>query len=399
MGKTGGHELNYVSDVDVIFVHEPAEGADEQRGRDRRDPAGVRDHADLPRPHRRGHDLGGRRRTCARRARTDRWSARSAATSRTTSGGRARGSSRRCSRRGSPRATTSWARRTSTRSRRWSGRPPRDRTSSPTSGAMRRRVIENIPAAHRDRQLKLGAGGLRDVEFAVQLLQLVHGRADEQLRSPTTAGGAARADRRRLRRSSRRLRRWRRRTSSCATLEHRIQLVPAAAHPPRPDDPERPAPDRPQHGLPAPTRPTTCVKEWQAHRRIVRRLHEKLFYRPLLEAVASLPSRRACGSRRRRPRHRLDGARLSRPAGALTHIAALTSGVARRAAIQRRCCRRCSRGSRSRPNPDGGLLAFRKISEELGDDATGTCASCATRAPAPSSSRTCCSSSTATSPT
>ena len=30
MGKCGGHELNYVSDVDVIFVGEPAEGHDEQ---------------------------------------------------------------------------------------------------------------------------------------------------------------------------------------------------------------------------------------------------------------------------------------------------------------------------------------------------------------------------------
>jgi glutamate-ammonia-ligase adenylyltransferase len=29
MGKCGGHELNYVSDVDVIFVHEPTEAADE----------------------------------------------------------------------------------------------------------------------------------------------------------------------------------------------------------------------------------------------------------------------------------------------------------------------------------------------------------------------------------
>ena len=27
MGKTGGRELNYVSDVDVIFVAEPADGA------------------------------------------------------------------------------------------------------------------------------------------------------------------------------------------------------------------------------------------------------------------------------------------------------------------------------------------------------------------------------------
>jgi glutamate-ammonia-ligase adenylyltransferase len=33
MGKTGGRELNYVSDVDVIFVHEPAEGADEEAAR------------------------------------------------------------------------------------------------------------------------------------------------------------------------------------------------------------------------------------------------------------------------------------------------------------------------------------------------------------------------------
>ena len=29
MGKCGGHELNYVSDVDVIFVAEPVEGHEE----------------------------------------------------------------------------------------------------------------------------------------------------------------------------------------------------------------------------------------------------------------------------------------------------------------------------------------------------------------------------------
>src|SRR5262249_17150420 len=37
-----------------------------------------------------------------------------------------------------------------------------------------------------DRELKRGRGGIRDVEFAVQLLQLVHGRHDESLRSPST---------------------------------------------------------------------------------------------------------------------------------------------------------------------------------------------------------------------
>ena len=48
---------------------------------------------------------------------------------------------------------------------------------------MRRRVLDHIPAHEAERQLKLGSGGLRDVEFAVQLLQLVHGRADPSIRS------------------------------------------------------------------------------------------------------------------------------------------------------------------------------------------------------------------------
>ncbi|MGB6456881.1 MAG: bifunctional glutamine-synthetase adenylyltransferase/deadenyltransferase, partial [Streptosporangiaceae bacterium] len=48
--------------------------------------------------------------------------------------------------------------------------------------AMRRRVVASLPADQAGRELKLGPGGLRDIEFAVQLLQLVHGRADESLR-------------------------------------------------------------------------------------------------------------------------------------------------------------------------------------------------------------------------
>src|ERR1039457_6143728 len=52
--------------------------------------------------------------------------------------------------------------------------------------AMRRRVIGPRPPAEAGRQLKLGPGGLRDIEFAVQLLQLVHGRADETLREQAT---------------------------------------------------------------------------------------------------------------------------------------------------------------------------------------------------------------------
>src|SRR3546814_13521653 len=57
--------------------------------------------------------------------------------------------------------------------------------------AMRRRVLDHIPSDQAERQLKLGSGGLRDVEFAVQLLQMVHGRVDERLRASTTLSALA----------------------------------------------------------------------------------------------------------------------------------------------------------------------------------------------------------------
>src|SRR5450755_221465 len=57
--------------------------------------------------------------------------------------------------------------------------------------AMRRRVLAALPAAEAGRQLKLGPGGLRDIEFAVQLLQLVHGRTDETLRVQPTLDALA----------------------------------------------------------------------------------------------------------------------------------------------------------------------------------------------------------------
>ena len=51
---------------------------------------------------------------------------------------------------------------------------------------MRERVTENIPPQERDVQLKLGPGGLRDIEFTVQLLQLVHGQNDEDVRQTSS---------------------------------------------------------------------------------------------------------------------------------------------------------------------------------------------------------------------
>ena len=70
MGKCGGHELNYVSDVDVIFVYEPVAGADEDRGRSRRGhPAGQPPDAGLLRPHRARARSGRSTPRCGPRAR------------------------------------------------------------------------------------------------------------------------------------------------------------------------------------------------------------------------------------------------------------------------------------------------------------------------------------------
>ena len=49
------------------------------------------------------------------------------------------------------------------------------------------------------REIKRSPGGIRDVEFSVQLLQLVHGHHDPTIRNRSTLGALDRADGRRLR--------------------------------------------------------------------------------------------------------------------------------------------------------------------------------------------------------
>lgn len=151
---------------------------------------------------------------------------------------------------------------------------------------MRRRVVDNIPASQVDRELKLGPGGLRDVEFAVQLLQLVHGRSDAGLHSGTTldalhalaAGGyVGRADAAQLNDAYRFLR----------AMEHRIQLYRLRRTHLVPEDEADLR--RLGRSLGLRTEPVAELnKAWRRHASVVRRLHEKLFYRPLLDAVAQL---------------------------------------------------------------------------------------------------------------
>ena len=245
--------------------------------------------------------------------------------------------------------------------------------------AMRRRVEQSLPARQAGRELKLGPGGLRDIEFAVQLLQLVHGRTDETLRSPATlpalaalaAGGyVGRADAEELAAAYRFLRR----------TEHLLQLGRLSRTHTLPEDPAvlrrlgramrfNDGPNEPwfQASVTG-IRSDPAVdfdEEWRRHARQVRRLHEKLFYRPLLDAVARLPTDAA----RLTPaeaRARLEALGYVDPAGALHHIDALTSGVSRRAAIQRTLLPVLLGWFADAAEPDAGLLAFRQVSEELG---------------------------------
>lgn len=229
--------------------------------------------------------------------------------------------------------------------------------------AMRRRVEQHVRAEEVERQIKLGPGGLRDIEFSVQLLQLVHGRTDEALRSGTTlealhaltAGGyVGRDDAAVLDEAYRLLR----------ALEHRVQLHRLRRTHLMPTSEaelrrlgrslgERQEADR------------AVLQRWRAVRRDVRRLHERLFYRPLLSAVARLSGDEA----RLSPdaaRARLAALGFRDPAGAMRHLESLTEGVSRRATIQRHLLPVMLSWFADGADPDAGLLAFRQISDALG---------------------------------
>ena len=238
----------------------------------------------------------------------------------------------------------------------------------PDVQAMRRRVEDTLPPDLAAREIKLGPGGLRDVEFAVQLLQLVHGRADESLRVGGTVeaitalsngGYVGRDDGVTLTASYRLLR----------GVEHRLQLQRLRRTHLVPDD----AAGRRWVARAMGFRPdarggavAVFDAEWALHAREVRRLHEKLFYRPLLHAVARVPSDQLRLSPEQAAR-RLEALGFSDPDGALRHLTALTGGVSRRAVIQRTLLPVVLHELADAPDPDGGLLAYRTVSESLGD--------------------------------
>ncbi|MGA7205686.1 MAG: bifunctional [glutamine synthetase] adenylyltransferase/[glutamine synthetase]-adenylyl-L-tyrosine phosphorylase, partial [Specibacter sp.] len=233
--------------------------------------------------------------------------------------------------------------------------------------AMRRRVTAHIRDAEAGRQIKLGKGGLRDVEFTVQLLQLVHAKNDQSLRVRATtaaiaalmkAGYIGRTDAAHLDEAYRYLR----------VLEHRIQLVhmrrthlmPTGQEPLR-------ALARAVAGPMSLKRPSaeTLLEDWAKVKRQVSTLHERIFYRPILATAAHLSAADAALTTDA-ARARLAALGYRDAAGAQRHIEALTAGVSRRAALQRQLLPVLLGWLADGVNPDAGLLAFRRVSEALG---------------------------------
>src|SRR6266540_6169228 len=367
MGKLGGGELSYVSDIDVLFCHQPAENADPQAAAQAAErvvrellaglggvtPEGTCFRVDPNlRPEGRNGPLS--RTLASYRAYWERWAqpwelqalikVRPVAGDRELAG-------RFCA------EAATWV------------YPPR--LDPETLAAIRHnkaRLEASAPArAGGDRQVKLGPGGLRDVEFAVQLLQLVHGRHDPGLRSGSTlvaldrltaAGFVGRADAAQLADAYRFLR----------TVEHRLQLAQERRTHTIPADPAA------RRWLAATMgyrdrQPASGVETFEADRRrhaaAVRGLHAKLFYRPLLEAFGAVPA----GLEPEGAAERLAALGFANPDRAMAHLRALTAGLSRRATVLRAMLPVMLPWLAEAPDPDGGLSALRVVAERLGDRA------------------------------
>lgn len=238
----------------------------------------------------------------------------------------------------------------------------------PEVQAMRRRVESLVPEELRSRNLKLGSGSLRDVEFAVQLLQMVHGRIDESLRvqatvdalSALTAGGyVGRDDGANLNASYQFLR----------LLEHRLQLQRLSrTHllPEFDDEQNMRWLARAAHIRPDGDNSATDMlrEEIRRQSKRVRRLHEKIFYRPLLEAATRFNKTELTLTDKSAER-RLAALGYAKPDRALSHIRALASTAGRRGQIQLLILPSLLEWIGRTPDPDAGLLNYRRLCDEM----------------------------------
>jgi len=215
-----------------------------------------------------------------------------------------------------------------------------------------------------EREVKLGPGGIRDVEFAVQLLQLVHGRRDASIRSPNTlaalaqlaqAGYIAHGDADILASSYIKLR----------TVEHRLQLWDEKQVHTLPTD--EASLDRLARilGYRATPESSAAAAFWDDFRRdlqTVRSVHERLFYRPLLEVFASQGADTAISSEAAEERLHAFGFTDSK--ATRRALTSLTSGMSRRSRLMEQTLPLVLGWLTDAPQPDLGLLILERLTED-----------------------------------
>ena len=239
-------------------------------------------------------------------------------------------------------------------------RAMKERVESHAAQTARRKRSE----AHED--VKLGPGGIRDIEFSVQLFQLVHGGSDPNVRSENTletlsalveGGYVADQDGAGLAVAYKWLR----------TVEHRLQLwqerqvhrLPSSV-----DERARIARTLGFKDAPA----ASAVERFDdRHRAVladVRGRFEKLFYRPMIESLAGVGAHRL-SDEALIERLRVLGFRDVRRAART--LASLVAGTSRRAKALRVLTPAMLRWLASSPLPDEGLFSFLRLGESMGD--------------------------------
>jgi glutamate-ammonia-ligase adenylyltransferase len=209
-----------------------------------------------------------------------------------------------------------------------------------------------------DREVKRGRGGIRDIEFAVQTLQLVHGPSDPELRSPTTltalaeldeAGYVAHDDATDLAGAYRFLRR----------VEHALQIEDERQTHTLPADRDhrrRIARVLGYRGTPEAGATEAFDRDLVRQRNLVRRAHERLYFRPLLDSLA--------GAGRLSPETAADGLAtfgftdVERTRAAVRE---LTRGLTRSSRMMQQLLPLVLDWLSTSPDPDLGLLGLRKL--------------------------------------
>jgi glutamate-ammonia-ligase adenylyltransferase len=352
MGKLGGNELNYASDVDVVFVHDGESAEAERAARalmramtePTRDGIVFRTDADL-RPEGRSGALS---RTLVsyttyweRWART--WELQALIKARPVAGDPALGDAF------------------------VAGVSPfvwpdvLDPSAVHEVRAMKARTEQMLARQGLEtRELKRGYGGIRDIEFAIQLLQLVHGRHDRSIRARGTldaleqlaSGGYVTID------DARRLDDayvWLR------TVEHRLQLVDEHQTHILPvdvgarTDLARVLGYRDRAGTSALAR---LDAEHQHHQATVRAIHEKLFFAPLLDTLAGVGALSMQAAQERLIAFGFRDVERTRAA-----LEELTAGLTRRSRVMQQLLPALLGWLSAAPDPDLGLLALRRLTE------------------------------------